>query len=67
MARSAPTTRLPLTVVLAAALLAIALAAFLVFGRQPATVEDEPTVRVPPAADTPAPMPTPTPATTPAP
>jgi len=56
-----PRTRLPLMLTALAALLAIALAGWLVFGRQPKTVEDEATMPLPPAA--PAPMPYARPAT----
>lgn len=62
-----PRSKLPLIATLLAAALAIIIAAFLVFGVSPETVDEEPTVPVPPAADQPAPMPDPEPATVPAP
>ena len=65
--RPSAKSKLPLTVTLLAAVLAIVVAAWLVFGVSPATVEDEATVPVPQAADQPAPMPNPQPATAPAP
>jgi hypothetical protein len=57
-------SKLPLMVTLLAAGVALAIAAWLVFGVEPGTVEEAASVPVPPAAETPAPMPNPTPATT---
>ncbi|HEX6859892.1 MAG TPA: hypothetical protein VF138_06800 [Caulobacteraceae bacterium] len=61
--RPPPKTKLPLAITALAGLLALALAAWIVFGRKPQPVTAEPTVPVPPAAEQPVPMPKPKPAT----